>query len=394
MDVAPPRELLQPINVPRKTMTGPGPSNMSPRVEAAAGLCPMGTFQLHPENRQIFDEVRLGIQYVFQTKNPITLCVSGCAHSAVEAICFNVLEPGETALVVCNGLWGERFAEMASRQGIQVEKFEKPQGQIFTLGEIEEKLNKVKPVLTFIAYGESTGGTLQPLEGLGPLCHKYGSLLVIDGVASVGGAPMFMDRWEIDVLYTGSQKVLSAIPGITPISFSERSWNRIQNRKTKVRTYLNDIQLLAGVWGCLPNHPRGYHHTPAMGILYALREALAIVAEEGLENVWRRQLACTAQLHAGIQELGLELLVKEPAHRLPVVSAIVVPPGIDWLAVSNYAMSRYKVEISGSLGVNSGSIWRIGIMGHNARPEIVQFVLKVFSEGLQHVRQQMAPPKL
>jgi alanine-glyoxylate transaminase/serine-glyoxylate transaminase/serine-pyruvate transaminase len=151
---------------------------------------------------------------------------------------------------------------------------------------------------------------------------------------------------------------------------------------------------LAILWGCLPDQPRGYHHTPTTGVVYALREALALLVEEGLENVWRRHSECTALLHEGIKKLGLELLVNEPAHRLPVVTAIKVPPGVDWKAVSDYAMSRYKVEIAGSLGANTGSIWRIGIMGQNARPETVQFVLKAFGEGLQHVRQQSAPPKL
>lgn len=388
MDVVRPAQLLQPLFVPRKTLTGPGPSNMSPRVEAAASLSALGTFQLHPEMITIINDVREALKYLFQTTNDVTLCISGCAHAAAEAVCDNLLETGSSVLIGCNGLWGERFAEMAARKDANVEKLVKAPGQVFELSEIEEKLKVVRPVLTFITFGESTGGTLQPMEGIGPLCHRYGSLLVVDGVAAVGAAPMFMDRWDIDVLYTGSQKALSSIPGITPISFSSAAWKRIVNRKTKVRTFLSDIRLLAVLWNCIPDANRGYHHTPASALFYTLREALAEMVEEGLEERWRRHSECTALLHKGIERLGLELLVKEPSHRLPVVSSIRVPSDVDWLAVSQYAMNRYKVEIAGSLGSSAGSTWRIGIMGHNARPETVSYVLRVLEESLKTVRNQ------
>lgn len=361
---------------------------MSPRVEAAASLSPLGTFQLHPECSTIIDDIRTAVKYVFQTRNDVTFCISGCAHAAVEAVCDNLLEPGQTVLIACNGLWGERFAEIASRKDAKVEKLVKVQGQVFTLNAIEEELKVVRPVLMFITYGESTGGTLQPMEGIAELCHKYGSLLVVDGVAAVGAAPMFMDRWGIDVLYTGSQKALSSIPGITPISFSSAAWKKIVDRKTKMRTFLSDVRLLAVLWGCVRDENRGYHHTLSLALLYTLREALAELVEEGLESRWRRHAECTALFHDGLKNLGLELLVKDPLHRLPVVSAIRVPSDVDWKAVSEYAMNRYKVEISGSLGSNAGSIWRVGFMGHNARPEVVRYVLKVLEESLKIARNQ------
>lgn len=379
----PPQSLMKPMDFPQKLLMGPGPSNCPPRVLNASALPLLG--HLHPEFTQIMDEVKAGIQYAFQTKNQWTVCVSGTGHGAMEAACTNLLEPGETVLVCENGLWGQRFADMCTRNGAVVQKIVKPMGEVFTLQDVEAGLQQHKPVLVFVTHGESSGSTLQPLEGLGQLCHKYNSLLLVDSVAACGGVPLFVDDWEIDAIYTGAQKVLSAPPGASPLSFSERAKNKVLNRKTPIRSYYFDMTHLANYWGC-DGTARRYHHTGPISSVYAIREGLARLAEEGLEKSWETHRKCAEMLWEGAEKLGLELLVQDKANRLPCVTGIKVPDGVNWKDVSDFAMKTYKVEISGGLGSQAGKIWRVGIMGYNATPENVQKVLQALDEGLKSVR--------
>jgi len=385
-----PKRLLEPLKIPLKTMTGPGPSNMAPRVRDACSLPPIGVSFLHDECPKLLTDIVAGLQYLFQTRNEVTLCISATGHGGMEAICCNILDPGDLVVVCINGLWGERFEMIADRHGAAVKTITKPLGQSFSLDELEKVLLADKPKLMFITYGESTGGTLQPLEGIGELCHRYGSLFVVDAVAAAGGVPLYMDKWGIDVLYTGSQKVLGAPPGLTPISFSQRAWECVLNRRTKIRSYLFDMTELVNVWGCDGKPPPAkYHHTVSTSTLYALREALALLAEEGLENVWQRHKQCMALFHTGLEQLGLKLLVRDALVRLPTITTIEIPDDIaDWQEVCRYAMNEYKVEISGGLGRGAGKVWRIGLMGYNANPDTVQLVLKVLGESLDKVRMQ------
>lgn len=382
---APPESLLHPMDFPRKLLMGPGPSNCPPRILSASALPILG--HLHPEFTQIMDEVKNGIKYVFQTNNDWTVCVSGTGHAAMEAACCNLLEPGETALVCINGLWGDRFADMAARNGASVKKINKPMGQVFDLVDIEKGLKAHKPSVLFITHGESSGSTLQPLEGVGKLCHKYKCLLLVDSVAALGGVPMYMDDWEIDVMYTGAQKVLSAPPGASPISFSERAKAKVLSRQVPVRSYYFDMNHLANYWGC-DNEPRRYHHTGPIASVYALREGLSRLAEEGLEASWENHRQCAEMLHEGLTNLGLELLVKDKSLRLPCVTGIKVPTDVNWKNVTDYAMKTYRVEISGGLGDLAGKIWRVGIMGYNATPDNVKLVLRALKEGIQLERQK------
>lgn len=381
----PPASLLKSMSFPQKLLMGPGPSNAPPRVLNASALPLLG--HLHTEFIQIMDEVKEGIQYLFQTKNEWTVCVSGTGHAAMEAAACNLLEPGETVLVGCNGLWGTRFSDMAERNGAVVQKISKPMGQVFSLSDIEEGLKQHKPALLFLTHGESSGSTLQPLEGVGKLCHKYNCLLLVDSVAACGGVPMFMDEWEIDALYTGAQKVLSAPPGASPLSFSQRAKEKVINRKTKVRSYYFDMNELANYWGC-DQGPRRYHHTGPITSIYGIREGLARLVEEGLESSWKNHKKCVELLYEGVQNLGLELFVQDPAVRLPCVTAVKVPPGVNWKDVSDYCMKNYRVEISGGLGDQAGKIWRIGIMGYNAQPDNVRMVLRALEAGLKNARGQ------
>lgn len=379
----PPDRLMKPLNFPMKTLMGPGPSNCPPRVLNASALPLLG--HLHPEFTQIMDDIKEGIKYAFQTNNNWTVCVSGTGHAAMEASVCNLVESGDKVLVCVNGLWGERFAEMASRHDADVATITIPMGTVFTLEDIEKGLLEHQPMLMFITHGESSGTTVQNLEGVGELCHKYNCILIVDSVAAMGGVPLFMDKWEIDVLYSGAQKVLSAPPGLSPISFSERAREKIDNRKTKIRSYYFDMHHLANYWGC-DNEPRRYHHTGPISSAYALREGLARLAEEGLENSWANHAKCVEMLHKGIEDLGLSLFVKDKTVRLPCVTGVVVPDGVNWKDITDYAMKHYRVEISGGLGSQAGKIWRIGLMGHNCTEHNVKLVLRALGEALNSVK--------
>ncbi|XP_064610359.1 LOW QUALITY PROTEIN: alanine--glyoxylate aminotransferase-like [Liolophura sinensis] len=382
---APPECLKKRLNFPLKHLLGPGPTNVSPRVLAANALPLLG--HMHTDFFEILDETKAGIQYVFQTKNEWTYAISAAGHGAMEAACCNLLEPGEVALVGINGLWGQRFAEMADRNGCVVQRMTKPQGHVFSMDEIEQGLKEHKPAALFLTQGESSGSTCHPLEGVGELCHKHNCLLVVDSVAALGGVPLFMDAWGIDCLYSGAQKVLSSPPGASPISYSERARQKVLNRKTKPRSYYFDAMELANYWGC-DDKPRRYHHTAPISTIFAIREGLARVAEEGLENMWAKQREVTQVLYDGLERLGLELLVKDKSIQLPTVTGIKVPDDVNWKVVSDFAMKEYNTEIAGGLGDLAGKIWRVGLMGYNCTPDNARLALRALEEGLQHARAQ------
>ena len=384
MDVPPPQVLSVPLVVPSKTLMGPGPSNCPPSVLQSLSLPVLG--HLHPECTKIMDDIKAGIQYVFQTKNELTLAVSASGHAGMEAVLCNLIEPGDKVLIAVNGIWGERANIMASRYGANVERLETTLGNNFTLQEFEEAIRLHKPVLLFVVQGESSTGVYQPLEGLGLICHKYNCLLVVDTVASLGGVPFYADRWGVDAVYTGSQKVLGAPPGITPISFSAKAQERIFARKTPVKVYYWDMTILGDYWACF-GRPRVYHHTISSTLLYGLREGLSLIAKEGIENVFNRHKLCAQRLHKGIQAMGMEFLVKNENARLPTVTAIKVPDNIDWMTVTGYAMKHYFLEISGGLGPTANKIFRIGIMGYNATNDNVDLVLKVLEEAIKYARE-------
>ncbi|XP_045337935.1 serine--pyruvate aminotransferase [Leopardus geoffroyi] len=378
--VAPPEALLRPLSIPNRLLLGPGPSNLPPRVLVAGGKQMIG--HMHKEMFQIMDDIKQGIQYVFQTKNPLTLAISGSGHCALEAALFNILEPGDPFLVGVNGIWGQRAADIGERIGARVHPMIKDPGNHYTLQELEEALAQHKPVLLFLTQGESSTGVLQPLDGYGELCHRYKCLLLVDSVASLCGTPIYMDQQGIDVLYSGSQKVLNSPPGTSLISFSDKAKNKIYTRKTKPVSFYLDMKWLANIWGC-DGKPRIYHHTTPVVSLYSLRESLALIAEQGLENSWRQHREVTAYLHGRLQGLGLQLFVKDPALRLPTVTAVAVPAGYDWRDIVNYVMDHFDIEITGGLGPSMGKVLRIGLLGCNATRENVDRVIQALQEALQ-----------
>ncbi|KAK3912012.1 Serine--pyruvate aminotransferase, mitochondrial [Frankliniella fusca] len=379
-DVRPAASLRAPLRLPHKALMGAGPANAPPRVLHASAQPLVG--HLHAEALRVMDDIKDGLRYAFQTTNPVTLCLSCAGHGGMEASLTNLLEPGDVAVVAVNGHWGARASDMVTRHGSRVVKLEAPLGQPVTLEAAEEAVSKHRPRLLFLVQAESSTSVLQPLEGFGPMCHKYGTLLVVDTVASLGGTPLWTDRWELDVVYTGSQKVLNAPPGLAPITFSPRAMQRITSRQKPCSVYYWDIMQLGDYWGCFGN-PRKYHHTGPVSLFFALREALAILAAEGLTASLRRHAEAAARLHAGLQRLGAEFLVPDPRHRVPTLTAFSFP-NVDLQAVARTAMTRHGVELSGGLGPTVGRILRIGLMGVNASEDAVDNVLSVLEDSIKN----------
>ncbi|KAM7346818.1 alanine-glyoxylate aminotransferase [Cochliomyia hominivorax] len=384
MEVPPPLCLRRSLYVPNKTLMGPGPSNCSQRVLSSLGNPVLG--HLHPECLQIMDEIKEGIKYIFQTLNDATMCISGSGHAGMEAALCNLIEDGDIVLLATTGIWGHRAAEIAKRYGGDVRYVEARFGRSLSVDEIEFAMEGHKPQILFIVQGDSSTGILQSnLKEIGELCRKYDCLFIVDTVASLGGTEFYMDEWLVDVAYTGSQKVLGAPPGITPISFSKRAIRKVVERKTKVKSYYLDVLLIGQYWNCYGS-PRIYHHTISSTLLYGLREALAQFCAQGLKEVIHRHKECSYRLQQGIKELGLELFVPNPNDRLPTVNTIKVPVGIDWRKVADYTMRKYNLEISGGLGPTVELVFRIGLMGENATNERVDLVLNVLHEGIQSTK--------
>jgi alanine-glyoxylate transaminase/serine-glyoxylate transaminase/serine-pyruvate transaminase len=368
-----------PIEVPSRLLMGPGPSNGYPRVLQAQALPLLG--HLHPPFVKIMDEIQEGLRYLFQTDGKYTLMISGTGHAGMEAAIANLLEPGEKIVVGNAGIWGERVADMAGRFGAEVVELKCPTGSTFSIEELKTALITHKPAVLFLCQGESSTGTHQTLAGLGDICKQTGTLLLVDTVCSLGGVPMFADKWGVDAIYSGSQKCLSGPPGAAPFFLSERAMEKIQARQSKPRTYNLDLKLVGDYWGWYGR--RWYHHTGPVSTWYAMREALAIVAEEGLEKGWQRHNDMHHMLWDGLKEMGLEPFVEKEQDRLITVNTIKVPEGVDFAAVIKNAMDKYQVELAGGLGPSAGKCWRVGVMGFNAKPQNIELVLTAFRDGLK-----------
>ncbi|XP_063058075.1 alanine--glyoxylate and serine--pyruvate aminotransferase a [Engraulis encrasicolus] len=379
--IPPPKCLLEPYRIPDRHLFGPGPSNVPSRIREAGAQPMLG--HLHAETVEVMNHIKSGVQYAFQTQNPMTLAVSGPGHAAMECAIFNSVEPGESILIVVNGIWGERASEMAERIGARVNTVVAAPGGCVTIKDIEQALVKCKPVVLFMCHGESSTGVVHPVDDIGALCHRHGCLFLVDSVASLGGAPLHMDKQEIDILYTGSQKVLNAPPGTAPISFSERACQKIFNRRTKPVSYFLDMSWLANYWGC-DGKARMYHHTGPVSGFFGLREALAILAETGLENSWKRHREVAEYFHRGLEAMGLKLFVEDKNARLPTVTTIMAPPGYEWKEITAYIMRTHQIEISGGLGPSAGMVLRVGLMGCNATIANVDMILAALADALKH----------
>eukprot|EP00127_Corallochytrium_limacisporum_P007285 Clim_evm26s246 gene=Clim_evmTU26s246 len=367
------------LDVPERTLMGPGPSNAHSRILSAMSLPLLG--HLHPPFLKIMDDTMGMLRYLFQTDNEYTLAVSATGHGAMECGVANLVEPGDKVLVAVTGIWGERVSDMVARYGGEVAQIKADLGKTIPIADLKVAIEKEKPAVLFLCHGESSTGTMQPIEGLSEVCKANNCLLFVDAVCTMGGAPLFVDKWGIDCCYSGSQKALSAPPGASPITFSPRAVEKFKNRKTKVRSYYFDMNLLGRYWGL--DGARFYHHTGPISTIYALREAAAIVNEEGLEAAQARHQACADALYAGLEAIGLKPFVENKADRLPTVTTITIPESVkDPMKLLKYLMDNYNLEVSGGLGPTAGKTFRVGLMGHNAQKLNVMFTCEALKDAL------------
>jgi alanine-glyoxylate transaminase / serine-glyoxylate transaminase / serine-pyruvate transaminase len=366
---------LQPLNMPNRLLLGPGPSNVHPAILAAMNTPPVG--HLDPTFLNLMDEVRSQLQYVWQTDNLMTIAVSGTGTAAMEATIANSVEPGDIVLVGVMGYFGNRLVDMAGRYGADVRTITKPWGQVFSLDDIKTAIETHHPRILALVHAETSTGARQPMAGVAELCQKYGTLLLIDTVTSLGGVPIFLDEWGVDLAYSCSQKGLGCPPGASPFTMSGRAMEKLQNRPTKVANWYLDMNLLGKYWG----YERVYHHTAPINMYYALRESLRLIAEEGIENCWQRHQKNVEYLWESLEGLGLKMHV-EREYRLPTLTTVCIPEGVDGKAIARRLLDEYNVEVGGGLGELAGKVWRVGLMGYNSRPECVDNLVEVLRQVL------------
>jgi len=364
---------------PVRTLMGPGPSDVHPRILEAMSRPTIG--HLDPAFVAMMDQMKSLLQYAFQTKNDLTLPVSAPGSAGMETCFVNLLEPGDKVVVCQNGVFGGRMRENAERCGAVPILIEEEWGQPIDPEKVERAL-KAHPdtrILAFV-HAETSTGACSDAETLTRLAHRHGCLVIVDTVTSLGGCPLKVDEWGIDAVYSGSQKCLSCTPGLAPVSFGPRAVKAITTRKTKSQSWFLDLSLVMSYWG--GGTKRAYHHTAPINALYGLHEALVMLTEEGLENSWRRHFDLHLALRAGLEAMGLRFLVPEEA-RLPQLNAVFVPNGIDEAAVRSELLRRYGLEIGAGLGPLAGKIWRIGLMGFSASPRNVIFCLSALEAVLK-----------
>ena len=362
--------------IPERILMCPGPSTVSQRVLRALGSPTIG--HLDPRYIEIMDDTCAKMREVFMTKNPLTFPVSGTGMAGMECVAANLIEPGDEAIVGINGVFGARMADVMERMGAVVHRVEIPWGEVFSdeiMADAVQKHRKAK--VLGIVHAETSTGAHQPLEGISKIAHEEGILLVVDAVTSLAGHPVKVDEWRIDAIYSGTQKCLSCPPGLSPVSFSQAALEVIEARKSRSQSWYFDISMLKDYY--LGKSKRAYHHTAPVNMMYALRESLAMVLEEGLEARWERHAQLHRRLRAGLAELGLEYIPEQSLHTLNCVS---IPEGVDDAAVRARLLETYGIEIGSGLGPFAGKAWRIGIMGHSATQANVDLVLAALVDCL------------
>lgn len=355
----------------QRTLMGPGPSDVNPRILEAMSRPTIG--HLDPQFVTMMDEMKVLIQYAFQTKNSLTLPVSAPGSAGMETCFVNLIEAGDTVIVCQNGVFGGRMKENVERCGATAIMVEDDWGQPVSLDKLEDAL-KAHPEAKIVAFvhAETSTGAQSDAASIAKLAQEHDCLTIMDTVTSLGGTPILMDEWGIDAIYSGSQKCLSCTPGLSPVSFSDKAAEVIRNRKTKVQSWFLDLNLVMGYWG--EGAKRAYHHTAPINALYALHESLVLLQEEGLEKAWARHQLHHQALRAGLEAMGLSFVVDE-AHRLPQLNAVTIPEGIDDATVRSQLLNDYSLEVGAGLGVMAGKIWRIGLMGYSANKKNVLLCL-------------------
>ena len=368
----------QSFHPPQRTLMGPGPSDVSPRVLEALARPTIG--HLDPVFVEMMEEMKGLLQYAFQTRNELTFPVSAPGSAGMETCFVNLVEPGDKVIVCQNGVFGGRMKENVERCGATPIMVEDAWGTVVDPNKLEDAL-KANPDAKLVAFvhAETSTGAQSDARTLVALAHEHDCLALVDTVTSLGGSPLKVDAWGIDAVYSGTQKCLSAPPGLSPVSFSERAAEVIRKRKSKVQSWFLDLNLVMGYWGS--GAKRAYHHTAPINNLYGLHEALVILKEEGLENAWARHEKHHQALRAGLEAMGLSFVVKE-GDRLPQLNAVTIPEGIDDATVRGRLLRDFNLEIGAGLGALAGKVWRIGLMGHACNARNVRYCLMALESVL------------
>lgn len=371
---------MKSFHPPVRTLMGPGPSNIHPRVLAALARPVIG--HLDPAFVGMMDELKTLLRYAFQTENALTFAVSAPGSAGMETCFVNLVEPGDKVIVCRNGVFGGRMIENANRYGATTVVVEDEWGKPVDPQKLEDAL-KAHPDTRIVAFvqAETSTGAESDTQTLSAIAHRHGALVIVDAVTALGGTPVKVDAWEVDAIYAGSQKCLSCVPGLAPVSFGARAIEKLKARKTPVPSWFLDLNLVLSYWNSDGGGKRSYHHTAPVNSLYSLHEALLLLQAEGLENAWARHRTHHAALAAGLEALGLEFIVPAAA-RLPQLNAVKVPAGADEAALRGRLLNAHNLEIGAGLGPLAGKLWRIGLMGHTCQGENVAFCLAALGKEL------------
>lgn len=364
------------LNTSPRILLGPGPSMVHPRVLRAMATPLVG--HLDPQFIQLMNEVQDLLRTVFEAPDALTIPISGTGSAGMEAALCNFIEEGDPILICVNGYFGNRLLDMAERYRADVERIKVDWGEVFSASQIEEVLKARPKKLVAIVHAETSTGALQPLEEIAEVAHRHGALLLADTVTSLGGLPVRMQQVGIDIAYSGSQKCLSAPPGLAPLALSPRAVEVLQARKSKVPNWYLDLTMVLKYWG----PERTYHHTAPITMNYALREALRLIEEEGLQARFERHRRNAELLWEGLAELDLVPFIPLD-RRLPTLTTVAIPEGLDEAAVRQRLLNEFNIEIAGGLGDLKGRVWRIGLMGHSSRAENVIMLLGALAHILR-----------
>lgn len=370
---------MQSFQAPNRILMGPGPSDVSERVLKALSQQTIG--HLDPQFVVLMDEIKLLLQYAFQTQNELTIPVSAPGSSGMETCFMNLVEPGEHVLICINGVFGMRMKEVASRAGAKVQTIEFDWGEAVDPNAVDNYLS-AHPEIDMLAFvhAETSTGVMSDAKAISSIAHKHNCLVIVDAVTSLGGSELRVDDWQIDAIYSGTQKCLSCIPGLSPVSFSENALEKIRKRSHKNYSWFLDLSLVMDYWGA--NVKRSYHHTAPVNSLYALHESLLILKEEGIEAAWERHSHNHQALVVGLEALGLEFLVNKEI-RLPQLNAVKIPDGINDAQIRATLLNDFDLEIGAGLGKFAGNAWRIGLMGNSCNQKNVNYCIASLSTALK-----------
>ena len=364
------------MNIPERTLMGPGPSTVPQRVLRAVSMPTLG--HLDPRYIEIMDDTCAKLREVFQTENALTFPVSGTGMAGMECVVSNLMEPGDQAIVCVNGVFGKRMVDMMERNGVTVHVLDIEWGKVFSEEQIAEAVQRhPKAKALAIVHAETSTGAHQPLEGISKMLHEEGMLLIVDAVTSLGGHPVMVDEWHIDAVYSATQKCLSCPPGLAPVSFSKHALEVIEHRQSKVQSWYFDVTMLKDYY--LGSSKRSYHHTAPVNMVYALNESLSMILEEGLAARFERHERLHRRLRAGLEELGVMYIPDASLHTL---NCVKIPDGVEDVAVRARLLETYGIEIGGGLGPFAGEAWRIGLMGHSATQANVDLLIAALYDCL------------